>query len=167
MVKKGRVIDLMGPLDRCKDKTMATVEPYDYPGEVTPKLVIPWFYRGPAGDLKPGDEVIYVLFADQTGMILSRMDGNWTGRLSGDLELLIEADNSKSSLKCKNIDTYEGVFEMHNDQTVGHIKIEKGDVILDDGSVLVPKGDVKTTVSLSEHVHQGVRAGTESTSKPS
>ena len=29
------------------------------------------------GNLTEGTEVVYTLFEDQTGVILSRMDGNW------------------------------------------------------------------------------------------
>lgn len=189
MVGKGKIIEVLGPEDRCKDKTMATVEPYDQPGEVTPRLVIPWYYRGPGGAIKSGDEVVYVVFDDQTGMVLSRMDGNWTGKISGDVELLIEADGVKSSLKCKNIDTYEGVIELHNEETEGHIKVDKGyleltkgdatlkegdfvmkkgNQTLSDGNITLANGDVSTQVvaSLNSHVHGGVQGGPGVTGGP-
>lgn len=46
-------------------------------GSVTRPLVIPWWLRGSMGNLKTGDEVVYVLFEDMTGYILGRFDGHF------------------------------------------------------------------------------------------
>ena len=46
-------------------------------GSVTRPLIIPWYLRGTMGDLKPEDEVVFVLFEDMTGWILGRFDGNF------------------------------------------------------------------------------------------
>lgn len=46
-------------------------------GSVTRPLVIPWWLRGSMGNLKPNDEVVFVLFEDMTGYILGRFDGHF------------------------------------------------------------------------------------------
>lgn len=46
-------------------------------GIVTTGLVIPWHLRTSTGQLKKGMEVIFVIFEDSTGLILSRTDGEW------------------------------------------------------------------------------------------
>ena len=37
--------------------------------------------RGSAGNISKGTEVIYAVFADQTGVLLMRADGNWGSSL--------------------------------------------------------------------------------------
>ena len=37
------------------------------------------------GNLTPGTEVAYAMFEDGTGIILSRMDGEWGGIVPGDI----------------------------------------------------------------------------------
>ena len=169
LIGKGRATAIYGPKDRCGDDTLATVEPYEHPDEVTPRLVIPWFYRGPTGNIKPGDEVVFILFEDHTGIILDRMDGNWTGKLSGDVELVLQ-DETKGNLKCKNIDMIKGNLTL---QKEGDVKVEKGDITLNEGDITVsngsvsaPNGDVSTTVSLNSHVHSGVQSGSGMTGGP-
>ena len=44
-------------------------------GRVTPPIIIPRNLRSGAGSLQKGVEVVYVLFGDQTGIILGHMDG--------------------------------------------------------------------------------------------
>lgn len=55
----------------------ARVVPLDKEDKATAKLVIPWHLRGDTGELEVGDEVVYAEFDDGTGIILSRMDGDW------------------------------------------------------------------------------------------
>ena len=52
---------------------------------VTRPLTIPWYLRGEMGNLTPGTEVAYAMFEDGTGIILSRMDGEWDGIVPGDI----------------------------------------------------------------------------------
>lgn len=37
--------------------------------------------------INKGTEIVYVLFEDQTGVIISRMDGEWSGTLSGSINI--------------------------------------------------------------------------------
>lgn len=59
------------------DGNMARVVPLDEGAKPTTKIVIPWHLRGRTGELKKGTEVIYVEFADSSGLLLGRVDGNW------------------------------------------------------------------------------------------
>ena len=79
MIQKGKISTVEGAADRNGDKTTARVLPCTADGMVTRPLTIPWWLRGKMGNLKPGDEVAYAMFEDGTGIILSRMDGEWDG----------------------------------------------------------------------------------------
>ena len=76
-----------GAADRNGDKTTARVLPCTADGMVTRPLTIPWWLRGKMGNLKPGDEVAYAMFEDGTGIILSRMDGEWDGTVPGSVKV--------------------------------------------------------------------------------
>ena len=82
-VHKGILSSIEGKADRNGDKTTARVLPNTSDGIVTRPLVIPWWLRGEMGDLSPGVEVVYVVFEDGTGLVLSRMDGEWKGNIPG------------------------------------------------------------------------------------
>ena len=100
MIEKGKIVSIEGPEDRCGDLTMAKVQPLSRPEIVTTVLItIPWYYRGKMGDLKTGDEVVYVFFDDNTGLIISRMDGNRTEFWAGNMEL-----DHEGSIKCMDIE---------------------------------------------------------------
>ena len=83
MIQKGKISTVEGAADRNGDKTTARVLPCTADGMVTRPLTIPWWLRGKMGNLKPGDEVAYAMFEDGTGIILSRMDGEWDGTVPG------------------------------------------------------------------------------------
>lgn len=84
-IHKGKISKIEGPADKNGNETMARVVP-DLAAEiVTAPLVIPWWLRGQMGKLKPESEILFVLFSDQSGMILSRADGEWSGTLPGGL----------------------------------------------------------------------------------
>lgn len=85
MIQKGTISSVEGRADRNGDKTTARVLPCTADGAVTRPLTIPWWLRGKMGNLKPGDEVAYAKFEDGTGIILSRMDGEWDGTIPGDV----------------------------------------------------------------------------------
>ena len=42
-------------------------------------LTIPWYLRGPMGNLEINTEVVFETFADLTGYIIGRFDGEWNG----------------------------------------------------------------------------------------
>lgn len=76
MIDKGRISAI------AEDGKTATVVP-DFDGaSVTVPLVIPYFL---AGCLTVKTPVVYVTFQDNTGVILCRMDGDWSHKLADDL----------------------------------------------------------------------------------
>lgn len=87
MIQKGKISTVEGAADRNGDKTTARVLPCTADGMVTRPLTIPWWLRGKMGNLKPGDEVAYAMFEDGTGIILSRMDGEWDGTVPGSVKV--------------------------------------------------------------------------------
>lgn len=87
MIQKGKISTVEGAADRNGDKTTARVLPCTADGMVTRPLTIPWWLRGKMGNLKPGDEVAYAKFEDGTGIILSRMDGEWDGTVPGSVKV--------------------------------------------------------------------------------
>lgn len=87
MIQKGKISTVEGAADRNGDKTTARVLPCTADGMVTRPLTIPWWLRGKMGNLKPGDEVAYAMFEDGTGIILSRMDGEWGGTVPGSVKV--------------------------------------------------------------------------------
>lgn len=87
MIQKGKISTVEGAADRNGDKTTARVLPCTADGMVTRPLTIPWWLRGKMGNLKPGDEVAYAMFEDGTGIILSRMDGEWDGTVTGSVKV--------------------------------------------------------------------------------
>ena len=87
MIQKGKISTVEVAADRNGDKTTARVLPCTADGMVTRPLTIPWWLRGKMGNLKPGDEVAYAMFEDGTGIILSRMDGEWDGTVPGSVKV--------------------------------------------------------------------------------
>ena len=83
MIQKGKISSVEGTPDRNGDKTTARVLPSTADSMVTRPLTIPWYLRGEMGGLTVGTEVAYAMFEDGTGIILSRMDGEWDGTVPG------------------------------------------------------------------------------------
>jgi len=88
MIQKGKITGIEGPADRNGDSSRARVMPCAGEGSVTQPLTIPWWLRGGMGQLTVGDEVAYAVFEDATGIILSRMDGEWPGEVPGDVRVV-------------------------------------------------------------------------------
>jgi hypothetical protein len=86
-IEKGVILTIEGPVDRNGDNTRARVQPQAKPGLVSRPLTIPWWLRGKMGNLTKGTEVVFTLFEDQTGVILSRMDGDWEGTIPGPVNI--------------------------------------------------------------------------------
>ena len=87
MIQKGKISSVEGQADRNGDKTTARVLPSTADSMVTRPLTIPWYLRGEMGNLTPGTEVAYAMFEDGTGIILSRMDGEWDGTVPGSVKV--------------------------------------------------------------------------------
>lgn len=80
-IEKGVILTLEGEPDRNQNYTKATVQAASADGTPTMPLTIPWYLRGSMGKLQKGTEIVYVVFDDESGIVLSRMDGNWDGKL--------------------------------------------------------------------------------------
>ena len=78
---------MAGYIDKGKitsiDGNSVRVVPCNESGLVSARVVVPWHLRDSSGNLAKGTEVIYVIFDDQTGMLLGRADGNWGSYLPG------------------------------------------------------------------------------------
>lgn len=78
-VDKGYISRILPDKDWNGHAKRATVNPCTNSGAITPALTIPWYLRGEMGGLKPGDCIAYALFDDGTGIIIDRLDGEWSG----------------------------------------------------------------------------------------
>ena len=72
MVQKGKISAVLN------GGKMVTVTPYAG-STVTTALTVPVFL---VGVLPVGTPVVYVVFEDNTGIVLSRMDGEWNGTIT-------------------------------------------------------------------------------------
>lgn len=135
-IDKGIILTIEGKLDRNKNFTQARVQSKTAEGTTTLPLTIPWYLRGKMGDLKKGTEIVYALFDDATGVILSRMDGNWEGEME-ETQLILNLMNTTAEVK-------------------GNINLKKltGTNVSDSG------------IRLAKHEHGGVTSGESNTSYP-
>lgn len=140
-IEKGIVLTIEGEPDRNENMTQARVQSMTAEGTTTLPLTIPWYLRGSMGMLEKGTEVVYALFDDATGVILSRMDGNWNGRME-ESQLFIDLMGATATL--------HGSVEISKNTTVDKLT---GNRIVDSG------------VRLATHTHS-IESGGSSTGKP-
>ena len=74
-IQKGKISTIEGPADENGNYTMARVIPEQADGVITRPLVIASQLRGNMGRLNKGTDVVFAVFPDQSGIILSRADG--------------------------------------------------------------------------------------------
>ena len=67
-------------------------------------LTIPWYLRGSMGNLAINTEVVFVTFADLTGYIVGRFDGEWTGDIPYELNTE-KGLTVKNNVKCADLAT--------------------------------------------------------------
>lgn len=79
IIDKGYISKILPDTDWNGHPCKATLNPCTNSGAITPALTIPWYLRGQMGSLKVGDCVAYALFDDGSGVIIDRLDGEWTG----------------------------------------------------------------------------------------
>ncbi|XCH78335.1 MAG: pre-mRNA-splicing factor [Candidatus Dehalobacter alkaniphilus] len=103
-IQKGTISSIEGEVDRNGDRTKARVLPSTSGGSVTRPLTIPWWLRGQIGNLAPGVEVAFALFEDSTGIILTRMDGEWNGSIPGDVT--IDGDLKVNDMETNTVESY-------------------------------------------------------------
>lgn len=156
-IEKGIVLTIEGEPDRNENPTQARVQSKTAAGTTTLPLTIPWYLRGSMGMLEKGTEVVYALFDDATGVILSRMDGNWEGKME-EKQLFIDLMDTTATVK-GNIDVSEGITGENSviksmKATTIDVKTLTGDSITDSG------------VRLATHTHSDVTAGEANTGQP-
>ena len=66
MIKKGKIVNIY-------ENGMCRVESVDVPGDITAPLGVQEGIDTESDPLQKDDIVVYVIFTDQTGMILGRM----------------------------------------------------------------------------------------------
>ena len=84
-IDKGKISSFEAETDRNGDPIKARVLPSTAQSMPTRPLVISWHLRGVMGNLNVGDEVWFALANDLTGIILERVDGEWSGTIPGDV----------------------------------------------------------------------------------
>lgn len=165
MIQKGKIVKLEEPLDRNGDHSRARVMPNNAEGVVTRPITIPWWLRGRMGLLVPEDEVAYALFEDGTGVILSRMDGEWPGEVPGDVTLhgsYFIDDN----LEVQKDTMVEGEISITGETTIeSNVNINSETTIKGD---LALKSDLITddAPSYLKHKHGGITSGSSKTATP-
>ncbi len=87
VVQKGIVLTLEGETDKNGNLTKAKVQSMSAEGTSTMPITIPWYLRGEMGKLEKGTEIAFVVFDDTTGIIVSRIDGNWDGTIEDNVTI--------------------------------------------------------------------------------
>lgn len=107
-IQKGKISTIEGPADRNGNNTRARIVPDQADGVITKPLVIPALLRGDAGKLQKGTEVVFAVFPDQTGIILSRADGEWYDILYG--TITVTKDIKTETLESVNNHRHSGIY---------------------------------------------------------
>lgn len=140
-VEHGKISSIMEPADRNGDNTRAKIIPSTEGVVLSQPLIIPWWMRGKMGNLEVGTDVAYILFDNMEGVLLSRLDGEWTGEIPGDV-------------------TIHGNTTVDKDNTIQGKETVTGTVTAQDLVTAV-------VASHNSHTHGGVESGGSSTTGPS
>ena len=95
-------------------KTAAAVPSFsDTPVSAT--LTVPFYL---IGCLEPGMAIVYVQFQDNTGVVLARMDGEWSHTLRGDVSIrgnhtVTGAQTVTGTVTAANLITETAAFNSH------------------------------------------------------
>ena len=75
MIGHGKIHKIESATDEHGCPIKARVLPSTSDAAPTMPLVIPWWLRGTLGNLEVGTDVVFTVFEDLTGLIISRADG--------------------------------------------------------------------------------------------
>ena len=135
-------------------KKTAIVIPYEDKATVTHELVVP-FYLWEC--LEVNMPVVYTTFADNTGLILMRCDGEWNHKIWQTVDVFGTAHIT------------DGVSADSTMIVAGNVNIQSNlqvdSAINADGAITAP-AVTGGGISLSGHVHGGVMSGGGTTSGP-
>ena len=164
------------PKDWYGHPTKAQINPCTNSGAVTPALTIPWYLRGKIGNLKVGDEVAYSLFDDGTGVIIDRLDGEWTGVIDYHTETTGDVVHDKTVTTIGDTNHKANVLTEGQTTVVKQITGQGGMAISGSaggGASATITGDIDLKgkfdatgdvtaggISLQGHTHQGVHGPT-------
>lgn len=138
-IEKGTILSFEGS-DRNGNPNKAVVQAYIADGAVSLPITIPWYLRGRMGALRKQTEVVFAIFDDATGIILSRMDGEWNEEMDGNVSMN------------------------------GHCEAEVGfktDGSIVAGETVTAANVISGGIGFNEHKHGGVAAGGSKTTTPS
>lgn len=141
-IEKGVILTIEGEPDRNDNYTKARVQSNTAVGTETLPLTIPWYLRGSMGNLEKGTEVVYAMFEDASGVILSRMDGNWEGKIE-ETQLTIDLMDTTAQVA--------GSIQISDKAKAGSVEADS----VKDGSI-----------RLASHRHSGVEQGSGNTGTP-
>lgn len=182
MIEKGIILTIEGEVDRNENFTKARVQSTTAEGTITLPLTIPWYLRGSMGMLTKGTEVVYVVFNDATGVILSRMDGNWEGKME-ETQLCIDLKEATATVQgsidvSERITVEQSVINSIVSTTIETTAIETTAI---ETTSITSSGMQATTITvdtlkgsnitdsgvrLATHTHGGVESGESNTSSP-
>jgi len=125
---------------------------------VTGDLVIDKYLRGKMANLKPGDDVVYTIQEDGSGLIIKRVDGEWDGTINGSVHLVkgkdekdhLTMDAGDFTITEGNAYLDKGNLELKNgNETLdrGNIEVKDGNIILH-GNLIV-EGDIQLTGNMT------------------
>lgn len=79
-IKQGLILTVEGNKDSNGNCMFARVCPINKEQLVSRPLTLPFYLRGSYGKLSKGTPVAYVVFDDESGLVIERLDGNWDGQ---------------------------------------------------------------------------------------
>lgn len=145
-IEKGVILSLSNPDDN-GNNSKASVQSTTAVGTSTLPLTIPWWLRGSMGNLSKGTEVVYALFNDASGLIISRMDGEWAGKMD-DIGDIVVGNVTAQTIIAESVISQTVTAESVAAQSVEAKNVQDSGVVL------------------HLHTHGGVVAGGDSTGKP-
>ena len=145
MINKGFVSSVV------ENGEKAIVIPQDASSTTTFPLVIPYFLKE---CLKVNMPVVYVVFPDNTGIILARLDGEWNHKIYKDLTVEGTTHITEKLTADSGITATGG----GNVTVAGNINLQGN---------LTANGDITAGgVSLQKHTHSGIQTGNSTTNPP-
>lgn len=146
-IEKGVILSLSGA-DANGNNSKASVQSTTAKGTSTLPLTIPWWLRGSMGNLSKGTEVVYAVFDDATGVILSRMDGNWGGKMDDAGDIVV------GNVKAADVDA--GAITADT--------VTVNDTVT--SNTVIAQSVQDSGITLHSHTHSGVLAGSDFTGQP-
>lgn len=111
MIEKGKISALLF------GGAKATVIPSFSSAVVSHELVVPFFLLG---CLSVGMEVVYCSFADNTGVVLARADGEWNHTITGDVAVSGTLQGGRVTDGAVTLGTHTHTVSSFGESSAGH-----------------------------------------------